>query len=82
MKKKVTQGLLEYLLSRSGCTYLSDLHSREYLPSVQRALRWVKPGRYSLTEWNDAVQYIIGDNVTFLSCKQAARYLRNGGKAK
>lgn len=71
--------LLDDLCSGIGCLYLSDLHDRRCLPSVQRVLRGVDPSRYSLREWIDAVYYITGNRLCFESGEQAAQYLIHFG---
>ena len=81
MKQTNDMGLLEILAFKSGCTYLSDLHSGASLPLVRHAVREIEPSRFSLREWNDAVRYITGEEISFSSCEDAARYLLTGGAA-
>ena len=55
-------GLLERCTEEVGCTYLSDLR---YLDTEERfrlagAVEQIPPGEYSLTEWNDALDYLAG----------------------
>lgn len=55
-------GLLERCTEEVGCTYLSDLR---YLDTKERfrlagAVEQIPPGEYSLTEWNDALDYLAG----------------------
>ena len=50
-------GLLDYLLLKTGCMYLSDLSQREMLCEIQHC-RELDPEAFSLWEWNDAVAYI------------------------
>lgn len=55
-------GLLERCTEEVGCTYLSDLR---YLDTEERfrlagAVEQIPPGEYSLTEWNDALDYLTG----------------------
>ena len=55
-------GLLERCTEEVGCTYLSDLR---YLDTKERfrlagAVEQIPPGEYSLTEWNDALDYLTG----------------------
>lgn len=75
MKQTSCMGLLEVLAIRSCCMYLSDLHSRDSLPSVQHAVREIDPSLFSLEEWNDAVRYITGKDVTVSTRNEAVRYL-------
>ena len=53
-------GLLEYLASVAGCSFLSDLHSvnqsqRDILAAL---IRTIHPQEYSLRQWNDALEYL------------------------
>lgn len=75
----VKLGLLDYLSFKAGCMYLSDLHNQENLLFVQHAIRGIAPALFSLEEWNDAVQYITGENVSFPSREEAVQYLMNQG---
>lgn len=55
-------GLLERCTEEVGCAYLSDLR---YLDTKERfrlagAVEQIPPGEYSLTEWNDALDYLAG----------------------
>lgn len=70
-------GLLDVLVSQTGCMYLSDLHNPNFLPAVQRALCRISPEQFELREWQDAVEYITGERFSFKSPKQAADYLKN-----
>ncbi len=70
-------GLLEYFSISSGCAFLSDLHQPGFLPLIQHALGNLPPEAYSLREWNDAVLYITGVDLSFSSPQEAAAFLRN-----
>lgn len=76
-KSGVQVDLLEFLTLKSCCMYLSDLHNRENLLSVQHAVRGLDTSLFSLAEWNDAVQYITGEDVSFPSREEAVQYLMN-----
>lgn len=68
-------GLLEVLAFKSCCMYLSDLHNRGNLSSIQHAVREIDPEQYGLEEWNDAVRYITGKDVTVSTREEAVRHL-------
>ena len=68
-------GLLEILAFKSSCMYLSDLRFHKNLPSVQHALQEIDPECYCLREWNDAVQYLTGENMNFSTREEALNYL-------
>ena len=68
-------GLLDFLSFKTGCIYLSELHRPENLLPVQSVVLRLNPDLFTLEEWNDAVRYITGQDVTFCSPQQAAQYL-------
>ena len=70
-------GLLDYLVIKTGCMYLSDLSQKEMLCEIQHAVRELDPEAFSLWEWNDAVAYRTREPVSFRGKEQAARYLLN-----
>ena len=70
-------GLLDYLVIKTGCMYLSDLSQKEMLCEIQHAVRELDPEAFSLWEWNDAVAYITREPVSLRGKEQAARYLLN-----
>jgi hypothetical protein len=45
-------GLLDYLVIKTGCMYLSDLSQKEMLCEIQHAVRELDPEAFSLWEWN------------------------------
>lgn len=69
--------LLEYLAAKAGCMYLSDLHQPVYQYMLPRIIRQMDADAYSLTEWNDAVQYITGETKLFADKARAAEYLQS-----
>lgn len=71
----VKLGLLEYLSYKAGYPYLSDLHEPEHLCYVQMAVRRVEPSLFEVKEWNEAITYITGRDISFPSGEQAAEYL-------
>lgn len=77
MERISCMGLLEFLAFKCGCLYLSDLHGHGNMPLVQHAIREINPDQYDLKEWNDAVQYITGENVSFSTRQEALHYLLN-----
>ena len=77
MKEKSYLGLLENLSFKVGCMYLSDLRYNENLYNIQHELRSIDPNIYSLKEWNDAVNYITGKDVSFDNSETALEFLIN-----
>lgn len=70
-------GLLEVLQCATGCMYVSDLRTPANLPLIRHALRKVDAGAFGLREWDDAVEYITGENVRFERQSDAMGYLEN-----
>lgn len=68
-------GLLETLQCRVGCMYLSDLRAPSNQPFMFHALRKIDAGGFALQEWNDAVRYLTGDDVSFNRVSDAYDYL-------
>ena len=71
----VKMGLLDYIASKSGCVFLSDLHEPKNLLSIQNTLRYIDPTMFLLEEWNDTVAYITGKDISFSTSEQAVKYL-------
>ena len=78
----VKLGLLDYFSFKAGCMFLSDLHGPDKLLFIRDALQSIDPSQFRLEEWNDAVSYITGRNISFSSSEQAAEYLLSYHKAK
>jgi len=67
--------LLEVLASHAGCQYLSDLHLPWAAASLVNVLPALPAGRFSLWQWNDAVQYIAGVSRSFSRQEDAKAFL-------
>lgn len=76
-ENKKALGLLEYIAANAGCQYITDLSypCRPPFYTIARIVRKIDPVQYSLREWADAVHYITGQEMDFVSAEQAARYL-------
>ena len=55
--------LLESLSKRAGLTFLSDLHYKPYWPDIYDALKEMEAEDYTLEEWEEAAEYILGQGV-------------------
>lgn len=75
MYKVAELNLLEYLAAKAGCMYVSDLHLPENQYLLAHIIRRMDIDRYSLGQWNDAVQYITEEKTWFASKDAAAEYL-------
>jgi hypothetical protein len=67
--------LLEVLASHAGCQYLSDLHLPWAAAALVNVLPALPAGRFSLWQWNDAVQYIAGVSRSFSRQEDAKAFL-------
>ena len=67
--------LLEVLASHAGCQYLSDLHLPWAAAALVNVLPALPAGRFSLWQWNDAVQYIAGVSCSFSRQEDAKAFL-------
>ena len=77
MKGKNNLSLLEYISFKVGCMYLSDLRCNSHLYNIQHELRSIDPYDYCKNEWNDAVNYITGKDVSFDNSEKALEFLIN-----
>lgn len=68
-------GLLEYLSSECGCMFLSDLRRSNVRFKLDEPLEKVKEDLYSLSEWQEAVCYILGNAPEFSNTNEAKKYL-------
>ena len=68
-------GLLDYIAFKSGCAFLTDLHDPKNLLFIKTTLHSIAPSLFRLDEWNDAVAYITGKDISFQSGAQAMEYL-------
>lgn len=55
------QSLLEYLSNSTNCNYISDLRMKEKRIEISRVIKEISPDDFSLIEWKDAYQYILGE---------------------
>lgn len=69
-------GLLEFIAEKSGCLYLSDLHSKCRAARIRNAIAVMCPSEYGAGEWCDAIGYITGKPVSFENSNEAAEYLK------
>ncbi len=69
----MSRGLLENLADQMGILYLSDLRMTGCWKRLARCLALVSAEEYSLAEWRDAIQYLLG---------KKARSFRNGREAR
>lgn len=53
--------LFDYLHEKVGCEYISDLPvvARQNPKIITQALSAIQPSDYPLTQWNDALNYLV-----------------------
>ena len=74
MESVNTMGLLDILAAKSGCIYLSDLSEGRTL-LLPHDLMGIEAEAFSLWEWEDAVSYLTGEELSFETPEQAKQYL-------
>ena len=67
--------LLETLQAKVGCMYISDLLNNDFFPNIHQALEEMTYESFSLWEWNDAIRYITGQDITFAEPAHAHYFL-------
>ena len=72
--------LLDLIAILVGCTYLSDLKFLNYTQRVKLAekLKLLTPRGADLRDWNDALQYLIGDRQSRATAEEAKAALIAG----
>lgn len=78
MKEK----LLSRLARESGIVFLSDLHNAEYVERICDILKSLSPGEYTLGEWEEAAEYVLGHKPQRFETEEAAYlFLKQGLEA-
>ena len=67
--------LLKDLAIASGCAYISDLTQMSYRADLPMALESMDWQKYSVEQWNDAVNYITRDARIFENAEDAYHFL-------
>ena len=68
--------LLEYLMGLFHCEFLSDLHYVVPMPSELQVFRDLPEDAFSLSEYREALTYLLGPQIPSLeSCQQAKELL-------
>ena len=65
--------LLETLRCRGGCLYLSDLKTEPYNRRARLEAQLLRAEDFTLREWNDAVEYLMGRGAGGHTCARAAQ---------
>ena len=59
MIKSKKNDLFEDLREETGALYISDLRHSPYHESAIRMLSQENAGRYTMSEWNEALEYLL-----------------------
>ena len=59
MMRSEKKYLLEDLREETGALYISDLRHSPYHESAIRMLSQENAGRYTMSEWNEALEYLL-----------------------
>lgn len=69
------QGLLDFLAEKSGCAYLSELRDGTKNREITRILDKVDADRFSMKDWQDAVEYFTEGKEDIQDQKSSKVYL-------
>ena len=67
-------GLLDVLAEKLRCEYLSQLRKTKLRTLLKEALIEIDPSDYDVSEWNDAIQYVMDEKIIFKDEGQAKEY--------
>ena len=71
--------LMEDLVEKIGCAYVSDLRLSQNLKKVQMVLQEIDVEKYSLKEWNDLAQYVTNEIMPSESIRKALQNILDYG---
>lgn len=74
---KENASLLDDICRITGCAYLSDLAEEEMRYAVSEAVKNINPIDYSLPQWQEAVSYILRNNIAISSDVEAKNLIVN-----
>lgn len=69
------EGLLYDLTKLLECDYISSLREMQWQRALSKLLPYISVDRYPLEQWCEAVQYILGCDLTFSEAEAARNYL-------
>ena len=65
--------LLEYLTYKIGCDYISDLPHNRW--RISCSIRDIPDDRYTIMDWNEAIDYIFDVDLQFRTVHEAKEYV-------
>lgn len=68
-------GLIEDIAENAGCEYVSELKYHPERYPVHSVLRSIAAGSYDEKEWNEAVHYLIDENVPYCDSETCRKRL-------
>lgn len=74
--------LLELLAAETDNDYVSNLFYVTPFFKISRVVRTIPPNAYSLTEWNEAIRYLLREKMEFATPQEAAQFLCEYGREK
>lgn len=74
--------LLEFLTAETDNVYVSNLFYATPFSKISRIIRTIPPNAYSLTEWSEAVRYLLREKKDFTTPQDAAQFLGEYGRDK
>lgn len=67
--------LLEILVVKSGCSFMSDLPLKAKADLPRQVIEDLAADDFSLIQWNEAIHYITRIDNKFATCEEAKEYL-------
>ncbi|MDD4849221.1 MAG: hypothetical protein PHO10_00825 [Gemmiger sp.] len=68
--------LLDLLATRLGLSILSDLRRYVGTTAFLKVLDGLNPEDFPLQEWNECLQYLLGENSVYPTCAAARAHLQ------
>lgn len=78
-EQDMEEKLLNRLAREAGIGFLSDLHNLEYVERISGILNNISSGEYTLEEWEEAAEYVLGHKPQSFDTEEAAYlFLKQG----
>ena len=68
-------GLLDTIAMKMNTEYLSDIRLVKDYDEVKSIIRNFSEESFAISEWNDAVEYLTGENKNFETVSEAKEFL-------
>ena len=80
-RKLYEQSLLEYLADATKNSNISSLFYDTPFSIISRTISRIPADAYPLQQWEEAANYLLRENITFLTAEDAAGYLSAVGRS-